>query len=107
MKYRKFPGTDLTVSALGLGTMRLPTRPEPENPVDEPRAIAMIREAIDKGLTYVDTAYGYHGGNSEKVVGKALADGYRERVTLTTKLPVWLVNESPRAVRRCQCRGRP
>ena len=54
MKYRKFPGTDLTVSALGLGTMRLPTRPEPENPIDEPRAIAMIREAIDKGLTYVD-----------------------------------------------------
>ena len=93
MKYRKFPGTDLTVSALGLGTMRLPTRPEPENPIDEPQAVAMIREAIDKGLTYVDTAYGYHGGNSEKVVGKALADGYRERVTLTTKLPVWLVNE--------------
>ena len=50
MKYRKFPGTDLTVSALGLGTMRLPTRPEPENPVDEAQAVAMIREAIDKGF---------------------------------------------------------
>lgn len=93
MTYRRFPGTDLTVSALGLGTMRLPTLPQPENPIDEEKAIDMIREAIDKGVTYVDTAYGYHGGKSEVVVGKALKDGYRERVTLTTKLPVWLVNE--------------
>lgn len=94
MKYRRFPGTDLTASALGLGTMRLPTLSQASDaPVDEAQAIAMIREAIDKGVTYVDTAYGYHGGNSETIVGKALQDGYRERVTLTTKLPVWLVNE--------------
>ena len=47
----------------------------------------MIRHAIDSGVTYVDTAYPYHGGESETVVGLALQDGYRERVALTTKLP--------------------
>ena len=74
--------------------MRLPTVQNGEQTViDRERAIAMIRRGIDGGITYVDTAYPYHGGESETVVGLALKDGYREKVRLTTKLPVWLVNE--------------
>ncbi len=93
MNYRKFPGTDYTASALGFGTMRLPTLQQEGNPVDEKEAIRIIRAAIDGGCTYMDTAYVYHGGNSEVVLGKALKDGYRDRVMVTTKLPMWAVNE--------------
>ena len=93
MNYRTFPGTDYTASALGFGTMRLPTLPGDGNPVNEEEAIRMIRTAIDAGCTYMDTAYVYHGGKSEVVLGKALKDGYRERVMVTTKLPMWAVNE--------------
>jgi hypothetical protein len=72
--------------------MRLPTVAGTQN-VDEAEAIRMIRHAIDSGVNYVDTAWPYHGQTSETVVGKALRDGYRERVKVATKLPVWMVNE--------------
>ena len=92
MQTASFPHTDRTVSRLGFGCMRFPTiEKDGKKVIDRPQAIAMLRHAIDSGVTYVDTAYPYHDGESETVVGLALQDGYRDRVTLTTKLPLWLL----------------
>ncbi|HHU75193.1 MAG TPA: aldo/keto reductase, partial [Clostridiales bacterium] len=68
--------------------MRFPTKGAG---IDEPRAIAMIRDSIEKGVNYFDTAYFYHGGKSESLLGEALSGGYRERVKIATKLPPFMV----------------
>lgn len=86
MKYTNFK--DNKVSLLGMGCMRLPL--DADGKVDEAEAIRIIRHGIDEGITYVDTAYMYHDGLSEKVLGKALKDGYREKVLLADKMPPWM-----------------
>lgn len=73
--------------------MRLPLNSTNQADINEPEAIKLIRYAIDKGVNYVDSAYVYHEGQSEAVVGKALEDGYRERVKIATKMPVFSVEK--------------
>ncbi len=90
MQYRQFNKSGDNITLFGLGTMRMPTNDDKK--IDEPAAIKMIRNTIDQGVNYVDTAYMYHDFCAEKVVGKALQDGYREKVFLANKMPVWLVN---------------
>jgi len=87
MQFRKLGKINDKVSALGFGCMRLPTV-EPGGKIDREKAIKLIRRGIDNGINYVDTAWTYHSGESEVVLGLALKDGYREKVTLATKCPV-------------------
>ncbi|WP_440950527.1 aldo/keto reductase [Methanosphaerula subterraneus] len=89
MLYRKIPKNGDELSILGFGCMRLPMRAD--GSIDEERATKQVRSAIDHGVDYVDTAWPYHMGQSEPFVGRALADGYREKVKLATKLPSWLI----------------
>ena len=90
MQYRDFGKTGFKISALGFGAMRLPI---PENQDKNAKddlgpAVDLLRYGFEKGINYVDTAYMYCDGRSELAVGMALKDGWREKVKLSTKLPL-------------------
>jgi len=91
MQYRKMGSLDWEVSALGFGAMRLPSRPFSLMGADFEESKRIIRFGIDRGINYIDTAWPYHLGESEKFLGEILKDGYREKVKLVTKLPMFLV----------------
>lgn len=91
MLYRKVEKTGDELSILGFGCMRLPQKSGTpgQGKIDEERAEKQVRTAIDQGVNYVDTALLYHMGGSESFLGRALQDGYREKVFLATKLPLF------------------
>jgi len=83
MLYRKLGNRGLDVSILGFGCMRLPVIQgtgkatdifDPKKPIDEVLAVKMMQYAVDHGVNYFDTAFFYHGGKSERVLGKALKE---------------------------------
>lgn len=89
MKYRDFGNTGVKISALGFGAMRLPMiNTDGSNVVDEDKSIATIRKAYELGVNYFDSAYGYCGGQSEIVLGKAVK-GIRDKLYISTKFPYW------------------
>ena len=89
MQYTKLNGFGTPVSRFGMGCMRLPQTKAADGTdiIDENESIRMIRHAIGSGVNYFDTAYAYAG--SEELLGKALLDGYREKVMIVTKCPMW------------------
>jgi uncharacterized protein len=98
MRYRSFGESAFVPSALGFGAMRLPVlndaRGRPDfKQINYPMATAMLRRAIDGGVNYVDTAYVYHQGACEAWVREALKGGYRDKVKIATKMPVWMVEK--------------
>jgi predicted aldo/keto reductase-like oxidoreductase len=93
MLYRMMPKNGDRLSILGFGCMRLPV--QKDGSIDEVRAIAQIRTTIDQGVNYLDTAWPYHGGQSEPLLAKALQNGYREKVKIATKLPSWMIKTRP------------
>ena len=94
MIYKKFQ--DLELSALGMGCMRLPVIDGDDARIDEPAAEAMVDCAMAHGVNYYDTAYGYHDGNSELVVGRALAKYPRDSFYLADKFPGYDLANMPR-----------
>ena len=85
MIYRDFQGKKL--SALGFGAMRLPVIDGDDGRIDEAAALRMVDTAMQNGINYYDTAWGYHGENSELVMGKALSRYPRDSFYVATKFP--------------------
>lgn len=94
MIYKEFQ--DLKLSALGLGAMRLPVAAGDDARIDEAATEEMITYAMEQGINYYDTAWGYHNGNSEIVMGKALGKYPRESFYLATKFPGYDLSNMPK-----------
>ncbi|MBF4693862.1 aldo/keto reductase [Fusibacter ferrireducens] len=91
MQYREVQSTGDQVSILGYGGMRFPVV---AGKIDEEKATEFLKKAIEAGVNYIDTAYFYHGGQSEIFLGKFLSSGYREQVKIATKMPPWSVQRA-------------
>lgn len=94
MVYKNFQ--DLELSALGLGTMRLSVIDQDDARVDETAVEAMVAYAMEHGVNYYDTAWGYHAGNSETAIGKALSAYPREKFYLADKFPGYDLSNMPK-----------
>lgn len=94
MIYKKFQ--DLELSALGMGAMRLPTIDGDDSKIDAAATQKMVDYAMEQGINYYDTAWGYHDGNSELVMGEALKKHSREKFYLATKFPGYDLNNMPK-----------
>lgn len=95
MKKKRFDKLGIEPSLLGFGCMRFPL--DKDGNIDEVKAERMIDKAITSGVTYIDTAFPYHNGDSEPFVGKVLKKYNREDFFLATKLPVWDVSSKEEA----------
>ncbi|HEX3044889.1 MAG TPA: aldo/keto reductase, partial [Bacillota bacterium] len=94
MQYRDMKKLGLKLSVLSFGGMRLPHKNPLLGPgIDEKKAIRVIRRGIDLGINYIDTAYFYHFGASERIIGEALKDGYRDKVYLADKSPLMIMRK--------------
>ena len=94
MIYKEFQ--DLQLSALGMGTMRLPLIDGKDENIDEAATARMVEYAMNHGINYYDTAWGYHGGNSELVMGKILSTYPREKFYLASKFPGYDLANMPK-----------
>lgn len=107
MIYKTFQ--DLRLSALGMGCMRLPLKGG-DTEIDEHETARMVAYALEHGINYFDTAWGYHGGSSETVMGKVLSAYPRDRFFLASKFPGYDLGNMPkvqeifaRQLEKCQC----
>ncbi len=94
MVYKDFQ--DLKLSALGMGAMRLPVIDGDDAKIDEAAAGEMVAYAMEHGINYYDTAWGYHNGNSELVMGRALSKYPRDKFYLATKFPGYDLSNMPK-----------
>ncbi|MDE6592566.1 MAG: aldo/keto reductase [Oscillospiraceae bacterium] len=94
MIYKNFG--DLKLSALGFGAMRLPVIDGDDANINETAAAQMVDYAIEKGINYFDTAWGYHAGNSETVMGKCLSKHPRDSFFLASKFPGYDLSNMPK-----------
>lgn len=94
MEKRIFKNIGEEISLLGFGCMRLPTVDGDDSKIDFEKAQQAIDTAYKSGVNYFDTAYGYHGGESENFVGKAICSKYpRDTFFLADKMPPWFIKK--------------
>ncbi len=94
MIYREFEGMKL--SALGFGAMRLPVIDGDDSRIDEETSQKMVDQAMAAGINYYDTAWGYHDGHSEEVLGRCLKKYDRNSYCIATKFPSYDLRNMPK-----------